>query len=92
MKYCENDLFHLVWVERVLGAVHLGAGDEVQRLPVRADVLDLADGLGGGGHVVGDVLLLGPGHQGRFAAPALEPRGRVILRLTNHSLPGHSAD
>ena len=26
MKYY---LFHLVWVERVLGAVHLGAGDEV---------------------------------------------------------------
>ena len=63
MKYCENDLFHLVWVERVLGAVHLGPGDEVQRLTVRANVLDLADGLGGGGHVVGHVLLLGPGDQ-----------------------------
>ena len=34
--------------------------------------IPLPDGLGGGGHVVGDVLLLGPGHQGRFAAPALE--------------------
>ena len=34
--------------------------------------IPLPDGLGGGGHVVGDVLLLGPGHQGRFAAPALD--------------------
>ena len=59
----EMTYFHLVWVERVLGAVHLGAGHEVQRLPVWADVLDLADGLGGGGHVVGHVLLLGPGDQ-----------------------------
>ncbi len=42
-------------------------GNEVQRLTVRPDVLHLPDGLGGGGHVVGHVLLLCPGHQGGLA-------------------------
>ena len=46
-------------------------GYKVQGLAVWPDVLHLPDGLGGGGHVVGHVLLLCPGHQGGLPVSAL---------------------